>query len=201
MLKLLICVLLIGFSYQFPKNPQEILSFPDICGLEEQIKSILDKLSPQGQASVQQTIKSLNQYLRIEAVQVSSKLLQSKFVENLKQNFPNTYTKLTDLFGFTVENNGRLVVGLDRKIIDLCEYAVKIEQINKEMSQEGQLLLQNILNEFNMEVKKRLPSILSQAVSDNRNELNKLLNTVEAKEVKGKIQDLMFEFLFRSIQN
>ncbi|CAF0968310.1 unnamed protein product, partial [Brachionus calyciflorus] len=149
--------------------------FPDICGLEKNVTVLIAGFKPESQLTIAQTLNSLNQYLRLEVIQTATSVIDSDQLENMRANSPELLKKVKNLFGLNSERNGRLVLTDGDRVLDLCEFHDKLRDLAKTLSGEEKEQMRDLMRKFERKIRTRLPIVISQAISDNRDNLNKLM--------------------------
>lgn len=169
--------------------------FPDICGLEKNITAIIADFSPEGQLTIAKTLHSINQYLRLEIMHTASMVIDSEEIKNLKENSPELLEKIKELFGLRMEVNGRLMLGEGDRLLQLCEFNDKLREAGKVLTPEEKMIVRRIVKKFEERIKRRIPLIISQAVSDNKDDIHVLMmNDSEKLEKVGKLITDFLEF-------
>lgn len=171
--------------------------FPDICGLEKNVTKIIADFSPDGQLTIANTLHSINQYLRIEIMHTAAMVVDSEEIKKLKQDSPELLEKIKEIFGLKMEVNGRLMLAEEDHLLHLCEFNDKLREASKTLTMNEKIIVRRIVKKFEERIKRRIPLIISQAVSDNKDGIHELM--VKDSEKLEKVGKLINDFLEFSI--
>ncbi|RNA25604.1 hypothetical protein BpHYR1_011876 [Brachionus plicatilis] len=194
MFKLILVLFFFLNSTQGDMTLEEMESkFPDICGLEKNITAIIADFSPEGQLTIAKTLHSINQYLRLEIMHTAAMVIDSEEINNLKEKSPELLEKIKELFGLRMEINGRLILGEGDRLLQLCEFNDRLREASKTLTYDEKMIVRGIVKKFEQRIKRRIPLIISQAVSDNKENIHVLM--MKDSEKLQKVGKLITDFL------